>query len=553
MKLLQLIAPFIIAICPMAHAASHTWSGAGGDRKWSNPANWLLGGAPGSAETDATLLFPANASTKQPIDDVVGLIISQLQITGGGYIFSGSNAATLTFSGAPGDNFLVTNGNNGGGTQISSSLPIVLNATSRFTTDGSMLIDTVIKGAGGFTTNGNITFYGNGANTYTGPTTIQTGTLYLSKSDGLNSFAGSLTVTGSGIAHTYADEQIPDTSVITLSAGGTLNIDNTLEKIGPLSFAQGSILITNSRGLLTLGADLTVISGLGNNTILGKLTPGGTTRTLNISTGSDLKISATISDLTAGLIKSGGGNLILDSANTYTGDTVINDGKVSINSPQSGPCTVGPGGTLTGIGGIGHVALSGKMLLNNIKTKNLTATAATAQVLTTLSSSTIYGHLKVTGTVDLTAATFIPTLAYIPAPGTNFLLIENDDSDPITGTFTSLLEGASITLGGQPFTISYIGGTGNDVVLHYAGSGQLPLAISQFTSTANTTTHPGTMDHHIVCTGPPGVPIQLQSSPDLITWIPVSSASTDVLGQLTFDVNSGSAPRMFYRSLKPGS
>jgi len=165
MKLLQLIAPFIIAICPMAHAASHTWSGAGGDRKWSNPENWLLGGAPGSTETDATLLFPANASTKQPIDDVVGLIISQLQITGGGYIFSGSNAATLTFSGAAGDNFLVTNGNNGGGTQISSSLPIVLNATSRFTTDGSMLIDTVIKGAGGFTTNGNITFYGNGANT----------------------------------------------------------------------------------------------------------------------------------------------------------------------------------------------------------------------------------------------------------------------------------------------------------------------------------------------------------------------------------------------------
>lgn len=47
------------------------------------------------------------------------------------------------------------------------------------------------------------------------------------------------------------------------------------------------------------------------------------------------------------------------------------------------------------------------------------------------------------------------------APGTTFTIVHNDGTDPVTGTFAGLPEGASI----HGFTISYAGGTGNDVVL----------------------------------------------------------------------------------------
>jgi uncharacterized repeat protein (TIGR01451 family) len=46
-----------------------------------------------------------------------------------------------------------------------------------------------------------------------------------------------------------------------------------------------------------------------------------------------------------------------------------------------------------------------------------------------------------------------------------FVLIANDGGDAITGTFAGLAEGATTTISGQTFSVSYIGGTGNDVVL----------------------------------------------------------------------------------------
>src|SRR5262249_47014075 len=52
-----------------------------------------------------------------------------------------------------------------------------------------------------------------------------------------------------------------------------------------------------------------------------------------------------------------------------------------------------------------------------------------------------------------------------PANGTQFILINNDGVDPVSGTFAGLPEGGTVFVGGAPFTISYVGGDGNDVVL----------------------------------------------------------------------------------------
>ena len=52
----------------------------------------------------------------------------------------------------------------------------------------------------------------------------------------------------------------------------------------------------------------------------------------------------------------------------------------------------------------------------------------------------------------------------IPA-GSKFTIIDNDGSDAITGTFQGVAEGGFVSAGGQSFTVSYVGGDGNDVVL----------------------------------------------------------------------------------------
>src|SRR5205085_3212114 len=74
--------------------------------------------------------------------------------------------------------------------------------------------------------------------------------------------------------------------------------------------------------------------------------------------------------------------------------------------------------------------------------------------------------VDVTGTVTLSGATLHVAM---PAGALNatqtFTVIANDGTDPVSGTFAGLAEGATITLGGGTLRISYIGGDGNDVVL----------------------------------------------------------------------------------------
>jgi hypothetical protein len=53
----------------------------------------------------------------------------------------------------------------------------------------------------------------------------------------------------------------------------------------------------------------------------------------------------------------------------------------------------------------------------------------------------------------------------VPSLGQQFLVIDNRGSNPIDGTFIDLPEGAVVWAGNYGFTISYVGGTGNDVVL----------------------------------------------------------------------------------------
>ena len=76
-----------------------------------------------------------------------------------------------------------------------------------------------------------------------------------------------------------------------------------------------------------------------------------------------------------------------------------------------------------------------------------------------------YDQLTVTGTVSLDDATLDASLGFSPVQGQRFVIIENDGTEQVSGTFAGLPQGASLSIGGVPFHVYYDGGDGNDVAL----------------------------------------------------------------------------------------
>ena len=80
-------------------------------------------------------------------------------------------------------------------------------------------------------------------------------------------------------------------------------------------------------------------------------------------------------------------------------------------------------------------------------------------------AGTGYDQINVTGKVNLAGATLDVNLTFPPAIGSVFTLIQNDGTDAVVGTFAGLQDGGTLVLNAMTFQISYVGGTGNDVVL----------------------------------------------------------------------------------------
>ncbi|MBV5332824.1 hypothetical protein JZU54_04525, partial [bacterium] len=103
-----------------------------------------------------------------------------------------------------------------------------------------------------------------------------------------------------------------------------------------------------------------------------------------------------------------------------------------------------------------------------INTGNLTLTNAGASMYFRGSTAgTGYGQINVTGTVTLGNSSLYTYLenSFIPSLNQEFVLIRNDGTDAVSGTFQDKPEGTILTLNGYQFRLSYQGGDGNDVTL----------------------------------------------------------------------------------------
>jgi len=92
-----------------------------------------------------------------------------------------------------------------------------------------------------------------------------------------------------------------------------------------------------------------------------------------------------------------------------------------------------------------------------------------ASYVADLQTTTDFSSLNLNGTINLAGSQLVlDTGSTVFAPGTTFTIIKNNGGSAIGGTFAGLPEGATTLSTGSPnqlFSISYIGGSGHDVVL----------------------------------------------------------------------------------------
>src|SRR5262249_43539207 len=225
---------------------------------------------------------------------------------------------------------------------------------------------------------------------------------------------------------------------------GTLQIDGT-----GLTFSK------------TLNLSGTLASLNGSSTWSGKISTLAATSTVNISAGQSLTISGIISGV-GGLTKVGAGSLIVSALNTYTGGTTVNDGTLG-GGAKIGALLVNSGATIARSSTTTQILKTGNVAFSAGSTFTVTLSGTTA--------GTGYDQLSAIGTVNLAGATLNVNLAFTPALGAAFTLVQNDGIDAVVGTFAGLPQSATLLLSGMTFQISYMGGTGNDVVLTRVASG----------------------------------------------------------------------------------
>ena len=247
-----------------------------------------------------------------------------------------------------------------------------------------------------------------------------------------------------------------DTLVFT-QGSGTLNNDLSALTLNEIIFANSNGSWTVS-GLAVSVTNNIVQSGSGVSNIWNApLSLTASNLTLNIPGNSTLTISGLVSG-PGGLTLAGPGTVILSNANTYTGPTRALFGSLALNSnqPQSS-VTVGPNGTLTGVGTLGNLFCSGTLVPGSgfaqgaLTCSNLTMTPTAVFNPGLLCSVTgsVSSRLNVLGTISLDNARLQVGVAFsslnAPPPG-QLVVIQNNGGSSISGNFSGGPDGAPVTV-----------------------------------------------------------------------------------------------------------
>jgi autotransporter-associated beta strand protein len=329
-------------------------SGTGGSGTWdiATTANWNDGGMSSKwydfGGLDYAAIFPGTAGT---VSLAANINVNQLTFNTTGYTLQNN---TLTLNG---------------------SSPTITTASNVNAT-----VTSVIAGSAGLTKTGAGALVLNGANTYTGGTVINGGTISIS---GRSADNGGYTSLGSG--------------AVTVNAGGTLvSADDWATgnewnsgSVGKITLNGGTWTINAAGSTVRNGLELNsgVINGTGVNGDWGGLylrntsvTVGGNASSsiavdtalnantsITVSSGSQLNYSGNIHNTigtTGGITKTGAGALRLNGTNIYTGATIVSEGTLGGTGSVKGSVTVQSGAVLSPGASIGTLSISNTLTLS---------------------------------------------------------------------------------------------------------------------------------------------------------------------------------------------
>ena len=356
---------------------------------------------------------------------------------GQGVIKEGAGTLQLTGSNTYSGNTTVGNGvlELGGAGRLAAgsySGTVSLSSASsvlRIATSATQTLSGAISGSGSLTKSGAGPLTLSGSNSYSGGTTLTSGTLTASHASALGDAAGAITVNG-GVLN--IDANMTRTGTVTVNGGdlGTNNNSTLTNNGGGFVLtgnyaSAGGVVLAGSGGLTSSATDarlwaqatysgsttvtngtlniagsggipttsvVSIASGaavnltsfiaptninrtIGGLTGGGVLSAGGGTVTVNKTSGTDT-FSGVIQG-GQGVIKDGAGTLVLAGASTYTGTTTVNAGVLAVNGSIASVVNVANAAILGGAGTInGLVTVAGGGILapgNSPGTQTMTA------------------------------------------------------------------------------------------------------------------------------------------------------------------------------------
>ena len=568
----------------------------GAIQSWNVNANWINSSAfPNGAQAQAVV--NSSITGNQTIDLNQAITVGSLSLGSGGGIFTiAPNGGTLTFdnSGSPATLIELTTGQ---GDTISA--PVSVNGTLVVSNTSANTISFpggINSGAINLTGN---TLY-NGADTYTGGTTLNGGLLTFSISSAIPS-SGTLTLNGNATVTVTPASSLPNVTVngtnsitgngnsgtgiarltnagalTVFVSGGSAVFDLTGVMSGSGTIALGSSAMTlrfngtggdgsaifnlgtgtavaNVRNIGTTGISLGGLTGSARTQLQGDNSGGGANMTYTIGgANANTEFDGAIVNGTVGTVavtKTGSGVLILTGTNNYSAGTTINGGMLLINNIKGSG--TGSSGVLVNAGG----TLGGTGIISGPVTVNFGAALAPGNPL---------GTFTISNTLTLaTGSTTFMQIQHSPLTN-NALKVSTTLTEGGTLNVTNL--NATVFAASDNFKL-FIAGSYSGVFTNYvlpslsAGLGWNTSALntsgtlSVVTLTSPTISNVKMSNGNLVVSGTGGLanwPYYVLVSTNLNSsqWVPVATNQFDGSGNFVFtNIINPAWPQSYYKLL----
>lgn len=476
---------FVVA-APRVFAASIVWEGDVS----SDPTvggNWTGGSAPTSADV---AVFPSNVSNRTvtfpSAVSYASITFSEAGGTGG-YTLNGTGPLTLTAG--------MVNETN---TFQTVDTPLVLGASQTFDmgdtpiglggtinlasytltidqddVDGGFFGTTlggIVSGSGGIIKAGTGNLFIDAANLYTGATTINAGDVFAKTSTALGTSAAGTTVAAGATLNLMKDGDATYAEPLTLAgSGSTPALVVASDAICGGSSPYSTITMS---GAVTLQSNIVVKSCTKNGKMTGAITGNYTFSLASSSSGTFEIASSSNGSATPNGVLSVAATSTTYAENSPSTNITVNPNETATVTGTYGSVTVNPGGILKGTGTVGNVITSGTVAPGLspgcLNTGDVIFNDGSAYEFEVGGKTvcTQYDQIRATGTVQAGGTLNVVLWNnFKPVTGQKYVIITNDGSDAVNSTFSGLAQGASFTVSGTTFSISYTGGDGNDVEL----------------------------------------------------------------------------------------